>query len=94
MFFSKTKLMSELERHINSLEELKGESSATIGIIESSIEDLRVLNAQIMVEKSNVENMIKDLTKIKESHTDLLTSNRNLIGQLEQLFKSEEETEE
>lgn len=92
--FSKVITVSEIEEVSVEIGKLFSESAACTGLIEDTVEDLKLSNAKVLEERKAVENLIKTLKTKEAELVDLYEKNKILIDKLDTALAEEGEKEE
>lgn len=92
--FSKVITVSEIEEASAEIGKLFSESAAYTGLIEDTVEDLKLSNAKVLEERKAVENLIKTLKTKEAELVDLYEKNKILIDKLDTALAEEGEKEE
>lgn len=92
--FSKVIIVSEIEEASAEIGKLFSESAAYTGLIEDTVEDLKLSNAKVLEERKAVENLIKTLKTKEAELVDLYEKNKILIDKLDTALAEEGEKEE
>lgn len=92
--FSKVITVSEIEEVSVEIGKLFSESAAYTGLIEDTVEDLKLSNAKVLEERKAVENLIKTLKTKEAELVDLYEKNKILIDKLDTALAEEGEKEE
>jgi len=91
--FSKVITVSEIEEVSAEIGKLFSESAAYTGLIEDTVEDLKLSNARVLEERKAVENLIKTLKTKEAELVDLYEKNKILIDKLDTALAEEGEKE-
>lgn len=92
--FSKVITVSEIEEASAEIGKLFSESAAYTGLIEDTVEDLKLSNAKVLEERKAVEGLIKTLKTKEAELVDLYEKNKILIDKLDTALAEEGEKEE
>lgn len=92
--FSKVITVSEIEEVSVEIGKLFSESADYTGLIEDTVEDLKLSNAKVLEERKAVENLIKTLKTKEAELVDLYEKNKILIDKLDTALAEEGEKEE
>jgi hypothetical protein len=88
--FTKTIVLSELSQIDNVIETITGSSEASIGLIESSIEDLNNQNEVIDAELKTVRHLSLQLSQREKALSDVKKANEDFIGRMKNALKKGE----
>ena len=88
--FTKTIILSELGQIDNVIETITGSSEASIGLIESSIEDLKNQNEVIDAELRTVRHLSLQLSQREKTLSELKRTNDDFIGKMKNALKKGE----
>ncbi len=88
--FTKTIVLSELSQIDNMIETVTGSSEASIGLIESSIEDLKNQNEVIDAELKTVRHLSLQLSQREKTLSELKRTNEDFIGKMKNALKKGE----
>ena len=92
--FSKVITVSEIEEVSAGIGKLFLESADYTGLIEDTVEDLKLSNTKVLEERKAVENLIKTLKTKEAELVDLYEKNKILIDKLDTALAKEGEKEE
>ena len=85
--FTKTIVLSELSQIDDVIETITGSSEASIGLIESSVEDLKNQNEVIDAELKTVRHLSLQLSQREKALSELKRVNEEFIGKMKNVLK-------
>ena len=85
--------VSELEQIENVINDLNGSSTASMGLIEQSIKDLKESNAKIQSESKNISEMISQLKEKENKLEKIYNENETFIKKVELAFIAKKEVQ-
>lgn len=86
MFKKQIVEVSELQNFQTNIDALTGEAAASQGVIESSIEDLKHTNSEMMKQETEIAKMIATLEEKKAGLREAVEQNSALIERLQKAF--------